>query len=402
MSEFGTKLENHISLPFLDLAFRPFFLLATLFSIFALCLWGLLLSGRLVFSPYGGGYFWHAHEMVFGFVSAVLVGFLLTAAQSWTGVRAPNGFKLFVLACVWLFARIFMLMGEIIPFEIIVSVDLSFTLLAAYFLLVMLVEKKQYRNYFAVIALLIITFLNGLTHYSLRGEPVYELRDSIHATILIITMMMTVIGGRVIPLFTANATKLPPKPRIPWLENAILLNIWVLILIYIINIYFQLDFAFLSVLFLTCALLIAIRSFRWNLWTTLRHPLLWSLQLSYWFIPLGLFFLGCHYLLDFSMSIAIHILTVGAMGGMILSMMSRVSLGHTGRALQADKIMTLSFLTIFMAAIVRVIFVLFWPEEASTFFLVTISLWSVGYSLFLFKFGLVLIRPRVDRKSSSY
>lgn len=102
------------------------------------------------------------------------------------------------------------------------------------------------------------------------------------------------------------------------------------------------------------------------------------------------------------MSIAIHILTVGAMGGMILSMMSRVSLGHTGRALQADKIMTLSFLTIFMAAIVRVIFVLFWPEEASTFFLVTIGLWSVGYSLFLFKFGLVLIRPRVDRKSSSY
>ncbi|KGM07582.1 NnrS protein involved in response to NO [Methylophaga thiooxydans] len=232
MSEFGTKLENHISLPFLDLAFRPFFLLATLFSIFALCLWGLLLSGRLVFSPYGGGYFWHAHEMVFGFVSAVLVGFLLTAAQSWTGVRAPNGFKLFVLACVWLFARIFMLMGEIIPFEIIVSVDLSFTLLAAYFLLVMLVEKKQYRNYFAVIALLIITFLNGLTHYSLRGEPVYELRDSIHATILIITMMMTVIGGRVTPLFTANATKLPPKSRIPWLENAILLNIWVLISIY--------------------------------------------------------------------------------------------------------------------------------------------------------------------------
>lgn len=402
MSKFGTKLENHISTPLLDLAFRPFFLLATLFSIFALCLWGLLLSGRLVFSPYGGSYFWHAHEMVFGFVSAVLVGFLLTAAQSWTGVRAPNGFRLFVLACVWLFARIFMLMGEIIPFEIIISVDLSFTLLAAYFLLLMLVEKKQYRNYFAVIALLIITFLNGLTHYSLRGEPVYELRDSIHATILIITMMMTVIGGRVTPLFTANATKLPPKSRIPWLENAILLNIWVLISIYIINIYFQLDFAFLSVLFFTCALLIAIRSSRWNFWTTLRHPLLWSLQLSYWFIPVGLFFMGCHYLLDFSMSIAIHILTVGAMGGMILSMMSRVSLGHTGRALQADKIMTLSFLTIFMAAIVRVIFVLFWPEEASTFFLVTISLWSVGYSLFLFKFGLVLIRPRVDRKSSSY
>jgi len=402
MSEFDRKLEKYISTPLLDLAFRPLFLFASSFSIFALVLWGLILSDKLVFSPHGGGYFWHAHEMVFGFVSAVLVGFLLTAAQSWTGVRAPNGFKLFVLACVWIFARILMLLGEIIPFEIIVSIDLSFTLLAAYFLLEMLVEKRQYRNYFAVIALLIITFLNGLTHYSLRGEPVYELRDSIHATILIITMMMTVIGGRVIPLFTANATKLPPKPRIPWLENAILLNIWVLILIYIINIYFQLDFAFLSVLFFTCALLIAIRSYRWNFWTTLRHPLLWSLQLSYWFIPVGLFFIGCHYLLDFSMSIAIHILTVGAMGGMILSMMSRVSLGHTGRALQADKIMTLSFLTIFMAAIVRVIFVLFWPEEASTFFLVTIGLWSVGYSLFLFKFGLVLIRPRVDRKSSSY
>jgi len=401
MSEFDRKLEKYISIPLLDLAFRPLFLFASSFSIFALVLWGLILSDKLVLSPYGGGYFWHAHEMVFGFVSAVLVGFLLTAAQSWTGVRAPNGFKLFVLACVWIFARILMLLGEVIPFEIIVSVDLSFTLLAAYFLLVMLVEKRQYRNYFAVIALLIITFLNGLTHYSLGGDPVFEFRDSIHATILVITMMMTVIGGRVIPLFTANATKLPPKSRIAWLERAILINIWILISIYIINIYFQLDFDFLSILFFTCAFLIGIRSSRWNFWTTISHPLLWSLQMSYWFIPVGLFFIGCHYLWGFSMSIAVHILTVGAMGGMILSMMSRVSLGHTGRPLLANKIMILSFLAIFMAAFVRVIFVLIWPEETSNFYLITISLWIVGYSLFLFEFGHILVRPRVERKSMS-
>lgn len=398
MSELKKKPDNVVSIPMFNLAFRPMFLCASVFSIFALVLWGLTLADVFVLEPYGGSYFWHAHEMVFGFVSAVLVGFLLTAAQNWTGIRAPHGKQLVRLVTLWFSARLFMLAGDLIPFGFIVLADLSFTALAAFYLYDMLLEKRQYRNYFAVVALLLITFCNGLTHFSLHSKLSYNFTDSIHASVIVITMMMIMIGGRVIPLFTANATRIRPRARLPWLDNVILFNVWMLISIYIINIFANVESAYLAVPFFSCAFLIAIRSLRWRFWSTTNHPLLWSLHLSYWFIPIGLFFIGLHHSFGFNLSLAIHTLTVGAMGGMILSMMSRVSLGHTGRPIMASKVMTISFVAIIVAAIVRVAFITSWPEAALIFLWFSISLWVIGYSLFVLKFGPFLVEARLDGK----
>lgn len=398
MSELHEKRGNVILVPMFNLAFRPMFLLASIFSILALVLWGLTLADIQLFKPYGGSHFWHAHEMVFGFASAILVGFLLTAAQNWTGVRAPHGTQLIVLVFLWLLARVLMLFGETIAFGAMVLVDLSFTSVAAFFLFDMLNKKKQYPNYFAVFALLLITLCNGLTHFSLQAETSYNFTHSLHATVLVITMMMVVIGGRVIPMFTANATGVAPQPKVKWLERAILINIWALIVIYIVNLSVNYDSALLSIPFFSCSILIALRSLRWRFLTTIYRPLLWSLQLSYWFIPLGLLYIGFHHLFGFNISLAIHMLTVGAMGGMIISMMSRVSLGHTGRPIKANGIMVFSFVAVMAAAIVRVAFVMSWPELALSFLWASILLWVMGYSLFVLKFSPFLVEPRLDGK----
>lgn len=289
-----------------------------------------------------------------------------------------------------------MLFGESIAFGLMVIVDLSFTSVAAFFLFDMLNKKKQYPNYFAVVALLLITLCNGLTHFSLQADTSYTFADSLHATVLVITMMMVIIGGRVIPMFTANATGVAPQPKVKWLERAILLNIWALIVIYVVNLSVNTDSALLSIPFFSCSVLIALRSLRWRFLTTISRPLLWSLQLSYWFIPIGLLYIGLHHLFGFNISLAIHMLTVGAMGGMIISMMSRVSLGHTGRPIKANGMMVFSFVAITAAAIVRVAFVMSWPELALSFLWASILLWVMGYSLFVLKFSPFLVEPRLD------
>lgn len=398
MSVVSTKGEGLFSYPVFRLAFRPMFLLGAFFSIFALILWGAIHSGLIEASVYGGGHYWHGHEMIFGFVIAVLVGFLLTAAQNWTGIRAPYGRQLALLVCLWILARICMVLADIVPVWLTLAADLGFTLLAAFYLFGMLYEKKQSRNYFAVIALLLLTFCNASSHLSIHTATPYNFLESFYIAVLVITMMMTIIGGRVIPMFTANATGIPPRMKKQWLENAILINIWLMISLYLLNLLVTINSYLLALPFFSCAVFVALRSAMWRPSSTVKHPLLWSLQLSYWFIPLGLFLFGLHITHGFNQSLAIHTLTVGGMGAMILSMISRVSLGHTGRTIVVNSIMSVSFAMVLAAAVTRVFFVLLWPDETALFLWISIVLWSASYLLFVFKFSPVLLQARVDGK----
>ncbi|HSG92250.1 MAG TPA: NnrS family protein, partial [Methylotenera sp.] len=143
------------------LAFRPLFLGAAALSVLSLLIWGLALYGWQ-FKPYGGVQFWHGHEMLFGFVGAVIVGFLLTAVQSWTGLRSVNGRPLIYLLLLWLFARVLMAV-PLVPEMLIVFVDLLFFPAAAMFLFIPLLVRNQTRNYFAVLALFLLMICNGLS-----------------------------------------------------------------------------------------------------------------------------------------------------------------------------------------------------------------------------------------------
>ncbi|WP_292441565.1 NnrS family protein [Methylophaga sp.] len=382
----------------LDLAFRPFFLLGAVFSVIALLLWGANLHGWLTHAYHGYTPLWHGHEMLFGFVAAILVGFLLTAVQNWTGLRSAHGKALLLLILLWLAGRLAVWFAGFMPWWLVIIIDGSFLLYAAGLLASLLLKKQQKRNYFAVLALLLLTADNVVFHLGVASGNLQTATHALHSVILLITLLMTVIGGRVIPMFTGNTTQIPPRTRIQWLDKAGLGFLWVIVVIFLFQLQIYLPDKLLAVIFSFSAVLIAGRCALWRAMSTRRHPLLWSLHLSYWFIPLGLGLIACHYAgMALSLSTALHALTVGAMGGLILSMISRVSLGHTGRPIVATPLIKLAFLLVLAAALSRVGLILIIPAFSLWAWWLSIGLWVMAYTLFLYRYSAILLSPRADR-----
>ncbi len=381
----------------LDLAFRPFFLLGAAFSMIALWLWGANLHGWVSYAYHGYSQLWHGHEMLFGFVAAILVGFLLTAVQNWTGLRSAHGKVLILLISLWLLGRFTVWFAVTLPWWLVIVVDSSFLLTAAWLLARLLIKKQQRRNYFAVGALLLLTADNLVFHFAVAAGHFQVATRSLHSVILLITLLMTVIGGRVIPMFTGNTTQISPRPRIEVLDKAGLGLLWALVAIYIFQLQAYLADSLLAVLFAITALFIAARCALWRPLSTFRHALLWSLHLSYWFTPLGLFLIACHYVgLAISLSTALHALTVGAMGGLILSMISRVSLGHTGRPITAVLVIRLALGLVLLAALTRVGLVILAPSLSLWAWWLSMAFWSLAYGIFLYRYTPILISPRAD------
>ncbi|MCF7500827.1 NnrS family protein [Pseudoalteromonas sp. L1] len=384
---------------FFQLAFRPLFFAGGLFSCIALVVWGLVLHGKLLFSPYGGVLFWHSHEMLFGFVCAVIVGFLLTAVQNWTGVRSIHGKKLLLLTSLWLLARIAMVL-PFVPKWCVFVIDMSFLPLAGYWLAQPIILKGQMRNLFFVPILLMLSATNLLMHLGVV-LGVFELyQHGYMSAILLITLLMSVLGGRVIPFFTANATQTKKVVGKAWLEIAALGSTWGMFFLYFCGLIYYIADEVVGVLFVICALLHCLRAARWHFFKTLSIPLLWSLHLAYWFIPLGILLMGAAYLFELlSISTAFHALTVGAMGNMILSMMSRVSLGHTGRKLIVKHAIIFAFGAVLVAALLRVFGVLIDAELTLYFISLSVITWCIAYGLFSLVYFPVLTQPRVDEQS---
>lgn len=389
---FNTQPEKII--PILRLGFRPLFLAAAGFSIVALITWAGVLTQSWNFEPYGGSYWWHAHEMLFGFVSTVVAGFLLTAVQSWTGVAGVKGARLLFLVLLWLSARILIFFNVGDASWWVGVVDLAFLPMAALFLALPIVKLRQYRNLFFIPILLLMTVSNAYMHYGIYSADSEWLAIGSRAMVILVTALMCVLGGRVFPMFTANGTKTKKVIAWGWLEKLSLFLMAVLVMIFVFVI--PLPRQVIAVVFLIAALAHLLRWVRWRFWVTFKTPLVWSLHLAYFCIPLGLALFAFHfmgYLPTFSLPM--HVITVGGMGGMILSMMSRVSLGHTGRAIQASSLDAAAFGLIFLALIFRT-FGAQWAAYSTESLLIAAVLWCVAYGLFLIKYLPMLIRSRPD------
>ncbi len=378
----------------LQLAFRPFFLLGALFGMACLLLWSGMLTGVIEPVVYGGPLWWHMHEMLFGFVAAIVVGFLLTAVQTWTGIPGIKGAYLLGLVTLWLSARVLLVAPTFWPQWAIVMVDLTFLPAAALVLGHSIVKVQQWRNIVFVPLLLALALINGAMHWSVYANAPELPRTAGTVAVLLLGLLMSTMAGRVVPMFTANGTQTRRVADRPWLERTALL----------VMLFAVLAGAGLSdfsppvsagIMFLAATVL-ALRGLRWRIWVTARVPLLWSLHISYWCIPLGLFLLGLSLLSTaVSHSQAIHTLTVGAMGMMILAMISRVSLGHTGRPMVVGKVMTGAFVAAFIAFLVRV----FGPYSTlgySQLIVTAVMFWVLAYGCFLVLYLPILTRPRVD------
>jgi uncharacterized protein involved in response to NO len=384
-------------IPLLRQAFRPMFLFGAMFSALAMLLWGLTLSGVIQLKPFGNVLFWHSHEMLFGFVAAIIIGFLLTAVQNWTGLRAPHGKSLLIISLLWLAGRLLLLFGQELPLLLVAAVDLSFLPVCAYLLAKPLLQTGQTKNLFFIPVLLLLTACNALMYIGIASNR-YELTQlGSQNAVWLITLLMAIVGGRVLPMFTANGTQTKKTEAIVWLDRAALGSLWLIFVLHFFALTKYLPPLIMSGLFAVSAILTATRCLRWKIWVTLKVPLLWSLHIAYWCIALGLALYSARYAgVNISNSIALHALTAGAMGGMILSMMARVSLGHSGRMLKPHTVMSLAFLLIVAAAVSRTVLIWLWPAQTMQWLWLGIGGWVMAYLLYVLVYFPVLTTPRPD------
>ncbi|WP_191486961.1 NnrS family protein [Pseudomonas sp. FEN] len=379
--------------PLLRLAFRPFFLAGCCLALLAVPLWLVALSGAGGgWQPAGGWLAWHRHELLFGFGLAIVAGFLLTAVQTWTGQPGLSGKPLAALALLWLVARLAWLAN--LPWPLLAPLELAFPLAVAVLMGTTLWKVRQKRNYPIVLVLLLLAGADGLSVYGLvPGHEGWQ-RQAVLTGIWLVAAMMGLIGGRVIPFFIQRGLgRVEGVAPWPWLDRLLLAGSALAALLYASG---PALFAnpWVGLLFGGLAVGHLLRLLRWHdrgLW---RVPLLWSLYLAYGWLALACLGMAVwHFGMPLNPSLAVHCLTIGAMAGLILAMIARVSLGHTGRALEPPAGMTLAFILVNLACFSRVVLVLFLPLAG--LWLAGLC-WVLAFALYAWRYGPMLLRARVD------
>ena len=381
--------------PLWRLGSRPFFLGGAGFATLAILLWLAFLGGVLHWQPAGGMLAWHRHEMMFGFAAAIVAGFLLTAVQNWTATPGLTGRPLAVLAGIWLAGRLAWLLGA--PLWLLVPVDVAFLPLAAIVVGRQIFSVKQIRNYPVPILLLLMTAANSVTLAGLvQGDDELQ-RQGVHAGLWLVAAMMGLIGGRVIPFFTQRGLmRKTQAPAIPALDR-VAMGSAVLAAVLTAAGQTLTPSPWMAIVFAVMGISTLIRMARWQDRGIWGVPLLWSLHLAFLWLalaPLGmaLWHLG---IID-SLSLPLHALTIGAMGGLILAMIARVTLGHTGRPLQPPAAMSVAFIALNASALSRVMM----STGASSWLLwLSGALWILAFGLYLFYYARMLFEPRIDGMS---
>jgi uncharacterized protein involved in response to NO len=371
------------------IGFRPFFLAAGWFAAAAILVWlSFLLRGT---PPLGGLHpiLWHGHQMLYGLAAAVIAGFLLTAVQNWTGLLSTTPYSLGVLFLLWLTARIGFLVPDAVPLWLTSTADLAFFPLLTWLMARVLWRAGNRDNYVLVPVLAGFALLNLAIHLEFHGLVQDLGMSALQATVYLATTLLVFMGGRVVPFFT---TRRLPNLRVrqwAWLDWATLL---VTLAVLPATLWLGRHTAIAPLLLAAAGLNLA-RLLAWSPWGTWRVPLLWILHVSYLWIPIGFGLQAAHLLgAPIPWSIGVHALMVGALGGLILGMMSRVSLGHTGRPLEVHPVVALSFVLIVLAVIARLTMA-FLPLPGPLL-LAAGLLWSAAFVSFAVYYTPILITPR--------
>lgn len=382
------KLFDH---PFFGRGFRPFFFAGAVYTIISVLLWSGFYAGHtnlpdILHDPVG----WHAHEMVYGFTMAIVAGFLLTAVANWTGGAPARQMHLAGLVALWIAGRVVLNVDTGMPDWAVYGVAAAFIPALAVSLAFPLLKSRNVRN-FVFLGLLSILFLCEIAYF-LTGKitPLY-------LAVFMILIMVSLIGGRIIPAFTVAALRRKgeeayptPQPKADIAALFSLLAMGVALLI----------FGAAHSVFAVAAFVAGfVHAWRMRYYLTARvwhDPMLWILHIGYAWLVLGLFCAGFAGLGLVAVSTALHALTVGAIGSMTLGMMCRVALGHTGRDLTASPVTTLAFVFMQLAAVLRVGGVIVFPEEASLWIAGTAGLWALCFLLYLSAYTPVLWKARPD------
>ena len=381
--------------PFFRGGFRPFFTGGALWALVALALWLGALSGTFILPTHFDPLAWHRHEMLFGFVGAVIAGFLLTAIPNWTGRLPIAGAPLAMLFGLWLAARAAVLFSTQVGPLMAALLDVGF-----YVILAALAAREVFaaknRNFPVVILVLLFAIANALDHAAAAGM-IGDEGVGARAAIAIVIMMISLIGGRIVPSFTRNwlvkqgaQRGLPTQPGrfdiIAIAATALAMAGWLIAP-------FNASVGYLMVL---AAALHAFRLARWSGVRAWRDPIVLVLHVGYAWVPVGLCLLGLSIVgTVVPGSGAIHALTAGAMATMILAVMTRATLGHTGRELKASAATTMIYVLVTIGALGRVAAPLL-PMDYMLAVRLSGTAWGGAFLLFLLAYGPKLLGPRPD------
>ena len=378
-------------------AFRPFFLGLGIYATVAVPWWVLAWVGVVPAPAWLIPMAWHGHEMIFGFASAAIAGFLLTASPVWTGGPALTGTPLAALFALWAFGRVALAAAGVLPAWLVAVVDFAFLPAVAIAVVRTIWGSGQYRNYAVVGIVVALAAANGAMHAEALGFASGSARLGLRFAVDLVVVLILVIGGRITPAFTQNAFRQRGLERVlhtwPWLNRV---TIGAAAAVAVASLILGRTPG-TGLLCMIAGIAAFARLAGWQTWQTRSDPLLWSLHAASVWVAVGLVLSGASDLgAPIPATAGLHALTVGAIGGAIIAVATRVGLGHTGRPLELPGGVVWCYALVHGAAVARVA-AAFAPGEVQRALLWGSGLaWACAFGLFTIRYWSILTTPRPD------
>jgi len=376
--------------------FRPLFLLAGIYAVLVQAIWQLTLAGYLNPPTAFGPLAWHSHEMLFGFIAAALGGFLLTAIPNWTGRLPVSNGPLAVLALFWIAGRAAVFMSAALGPWVTGVLDCLYLFYLTFIIVREILAGENWRNIRIALPVGLLAACNAVIHADAVGLLADAAGQATKFGIFVMLILISLIGGRVVPSFTRNwlvaqgETRVPaPFGRLDGVAIAALVLLALAILV------LPPESRTVGWLALAAGVLHGVRLSRWRGHRTMGEPLVFILHVGYFWLPAGLLLYALSQLAEWlSTSAALHALTAGAMGTMILAIMTRAILGHSGRPLHADRATVAAYLLVTVAAVIRIAAPSF-AEPALAYGISGLA-WICAYGIFVAAYGPILIARGAD------
>jgi uncharacterized protein involved in response to NO len=382
------------ALALLALGFRPFYLFAAVFAIVAVPAWLVSYAGGNLAGNYLQGIAWHSHEMIFGFAAAVIAGFLLTAVRNWTGRPTPTGALLGGLVTLWLLARVLMLTG---PANVAALIDVLFLPALGIAVAIPIWASRNARNYKILAVLSVLTLANVGYHLASSGSLPLEIgRVSMTAALDVISILIAIVGGRVVPAFIGNAVEGASPRHIRSVEFVSVGALLVILVAGVVTPWIAVPHNAWLIIFVVAAVGQGVRLLLWQPFRARGNPLLWMLPVAYAWLPISLASRALELQSMVPSGAAIHALTIGAIASLMMAMMMRSALGHSGRPLVAGLTEVGAFVLLQLSAIVRILAASIVPGAYREAMIVSGVLWTLAFAVFLWRYWPVLTRPRID------